>query len=239
VIRADATDVEESARWVAERWGVTVSSDAWGRICRHWETVQAANATQSLVGLRGRPREAFVRIVLDSVSVARWYHGQEPAVDIGSGAGYPGLVLASLYPGVEWTLVESREKKAAFLSRVLQLGLWPKARVAAVRAEALAQVERGQYGFAVARAVGTLAMVAELALPLLRQGGLLVAMQGPGGQQIPPRVEQFLARLGGSLIHQDPLDLPEQQGRRVLTVVKKVALTPDVYPRLTGGLGRS
>jgi 16S rRNA (guanine527-N7)-methyltransferase len=234
----DETEVCNTVRRAADRWGVSVSEDACLRIVSHWHAVQAANATLNLVGLRDRPRDAFIRIVVDSLSGARWYQGQEPAVDIGSGAGYPGLVLASLYPHASWALVESRRKKAAFLSQVLELGFWPGVRIAAVRAEALAQTERGRYAFATCRAVGDLAVVAELALPLLRVGGVAVAMQGPGAMDIPPRVVQFLNRLGGSVAAQDRIDLPENQGQRVLTVLEKVGVTPDTYPRRTGALGR-
>jgi 16S rRNA (guanine527-N7)-methyltransferase len=198
--------------------------------------VQDANRHVNLTALSGR--SGFIRLVVDSLTAARAYDGGAHGVDVGSGAGYPGLVLAALYPEAPWTLVESVQKKARFLSEAAAaLGLG-RVRVVAARAEALAASQREGFGFAVARAVGSLPLVAELTVPLVAVGGAILLMRGPEGAQELHRTAPFLHRLGAGAPNLDTLDLPEEAGRRVLVGMRKIAETPPRYPRRGGALGR-
>lgn len=224
--------------WAARCWAIPISAAARGRILAHWLLVRKAAAFMNLTALHDITDATVIRLIVDSLSAARWYDGEGPAADVGSGAGYPGLVLAALFPATPWTLIESRRKKAAFLESAASALALPQVEVAALRAEEVGRRSRGRYAFVVARAVGTLPLVAELGLPLLREGGRLLAMRGPEGSREVESGAVAVDRLGGAIEAVDRVDLPAEQGDRVLVVVGKRRPTPEKFPRRTGALGR-
>lgn len=226
----------EAIAAAGRQWGVPVDRDACGRILVHWNLVQEARDRMNLTSLAGEA--ALYRLVVDSLSALWAYRGEAPSVDIGSGAGYPGLVLAAVYPQAEWTLVEARAKRAAFLRDAVEALELRNVRVVAGRAEVLGREERERYRFAVVRAVGPLPLVMELALPLLEVGGRLLAMRGPEGTSEIVAAEGALAALGGAVTGHDAFELPRGHGRRVLLLVEKRWRTPERYPRRGGSLGR-
>ena len=156
-------------------------------------------------------------------------------IDIGSGAGFPGLVLAMAAPWLRVTLVDSIGKKCRFLeSACAELGLDKRVRVVCERAETIGHDKkyREKFDYATARAVGALPMVAELCLPLLRTGGLLLAQRSKKQALLEAgEAEAYASRLGGNLqetVHFDP----DLLGREFsLLVLMKVKTTPRMYPR--------
>jgi 16S rRNA (guanine527-N7)-methyltransferase len=156
-------------------------------------------------------------------------------IDIGSGAGFPGLVLAIAAPWLRVTLVDSIGKKCRFLeSTCAELGLNKQVRVVCERAETIGHDKkfREKFDYATARAVGALPMVAELCLPLLKTGGLLLAQRSKKQALLEAgEAEAYASRLGGNLqetVHFDP----DLLGREFsLLVLMKVKTTPRMYPR--------
>ena len=157
-------------------------------------------------------------------------------VDIGSGAGFPGLVLKIVYPGVQLTLVDSVGKKIDFCRHIVRkLGL-EQVETLQERAENIGQslAYREQYDWAVARAVADLAVLAEYLLPLVRIGGRMLAMKGENGPAESHAAEHALQLLGGHLRQLLPVTLPGVAEERYLVIVDKVAATPSRYPRRVG-----
>lgn len=231
-----AADWAREIEQYAESLGVALRPGAALLMVSHWALVQSAQARMNLTALTGQ--EAKIRLLLDSVTALLFYQGMGSAVDVGSGAGYPGLVLAAAYPAARWVLMESVGKKARFLEEAARtLGLEQVA-VWAGRAEDWVPQSGTRFQFAVARAVGSLAMVSELSLPLLELGGFFVAMRGVKGEAEAEQTSRFVEQMGGRVETVKVLDLPEQQGRRVLVAIRKVGATPEKYPRRGGGLGR-
>ena len=157
------------------------------------------------------------------------------AIDIGAGAGFPGLPLAIRHPKLAITLNDSVRKKVDFM-REAASGLELK-NVEAVwaRAETLGRgpEHRGRYDIALARAVAHLGLLIEYALPLLKLGGRLIAMKGPGGMQEAAESRLALAQLGGEITAEHRLTLPAA-GERILIVVRKSHPTPGAFPRDPG-----
>jgi 16S rRNA (guanine527-N7)-methyltransferase len=177
-----------------------------------------------------------VRHMLDSLRCARsWGEAPRRIVDVGSGAGFPGLPLKLLQPSLAVTLVESVEKKAAFLRHVVaQLGL-SDVQVLTLRAEQAGRdaAHREQYDVALARGVADLCVLAEYCLPLCRAGGRFLAPKGADVRSEVARAEPVFARLGGRLLAVEPVELPGVEPRS-LVVVEKVLPTPGQYPRAVG-----
>lgn len=155
--------------------------------------------------------------------------------DIGSGAGFPGLVLAVALPSARVDLIESVGRKCAFIERAAAAASIANAHVRCVRSEELAQGgERETYDAVTARAVGRLSTLAELASPLLREGGVLVAWKGKRDADEEEQLDRAAERL--AMRPKEILDVGARAGsrHRHLHVVAKVGPTPDDLPRRPG-----
>ena len=151
--------------------------------------------------------------------------------DLGSGGGFPGLVLAIMLPEIPVTLVESEGRKADWLSRAA--ADFPNVRVVADRSESLARDERGTQPVVTARALGPLPVVMELAAPLLTEGGSLVAWRGRRDTVSDPAAIAAGAVLG--LIHTGDVDSRSIiAASRYFSVWRKMGITPERFPRRPG-----
>src|SRR5215210_2889232 len=160
-------------------------------------------------------------------------------VDIGAGAGFPGLVLAVALPSARIDLVESVERKCGFMRRAIDETEIANARVVCRRAEAWAQEPpprggREAYQAATARAVGRLATLAELAAPLLVKGGELVAWKGRRDPDEERELERARAKLGMEPVRVSWVGPYAGSRHRHLHVLRKHAATPDWLPRRPG-----
>jgi 16S rRNA (guanine527-N7)-methyltransferase len=157
-----------------------------------------------------------------------------PAIDIGAGAGFPGLPIKILRPELELTLLEATGKKARFMTLVVEtLGL-SGVTVINGRAEELAHDpgHRGAYALALARAVAPLRILVELALPFVRPGGYLASPKGSGAQREIREAADALRLCGGEVAAVPALDVPDPAP--ILVLVRKTGETPDAYPRRPG-----
>ena len=158
------------------------------------------------------------------------------AIDIGAGAGFPGLPLKIVCRNLQLTLLEASGKKVRFLEHIVsRLGL-EGVEVIKGRAEEVGQdaAHREGYDLALARAVAELPVLVEYALPFCRLGGLFVAQKGPEGDAEARAAEGAMSTLGGSLRRIVHLELPHLAEPRSLVVIEKTAPTPEKYPRRPG-----
>lgn len=161
-------------------------------------------------------------------------------LDVGSGAGFPGAPLKIAYPGIRMELLEATGKKAAFLRDLVDaLGL-PDVAVHQGRAEGLAwdPALRSAFDAVLARGVAKLATLAELTLPFLRFGGVLVAHKTESAADEIEEARTAVAALGGDGVETLPVAAPGLRDGRVLVVVRKTAETPEAYPRRAGMPGK-
>jgi len=160
----------------------------------------------------------------------------ESLIDVGTGAGFPGLPLKIIYPQLRLTLVESVGKKANFCRHIVHTLELEKVEVIQDRVEALGQMpeHREQYDWAVARAVAVLPVLVEYLLPLVRVGGGILAMKGEQAPAEAHAAERAARLLGGHLRRLVPIHLPGVAEERYLVVLDKVAATPQAYPRRVG-----
>ncbi|MFZ5909860.1 MAG: 16S rRNA (guanine(527)-N(7))-methyltransferase RsmG [Chloroflexota bacterium] len=175
---------------------------------------------------------------LDSFSCVLAWRANPPArlIDIGTGAGFPGIPLKIIYPNTQVTLVESVGKKAMFCQHIVRLLGLEKVEVIQARAEDLGQMRehREQYDWGVARAVANLRVLAEYLLPLVQVGGVMLAQKGDSGPAEVHAAESAINLLGGKVRQLLPVTLPGVVEERHLVLVDKVAATPPGYPRKPG-----
>lgn len=206
------------------------------QLATHLDLLLEANERVNLTAIK-EPAEAWVRHVADSLSLVPFLGetGARAVVDLGSGGGFPGVPLAIAMPQVRFTLVESVGKKTRFLQEVVdRLGL-SNVNVRQARAEDLAEYKGGQresFDAVVCRAVGALAGLVELSLPLVRVDGWLLAIKGEKAPDEILAAERALAELHGevSATHRTPTG--------TIVAIRKTAKTSRLYPRGQGLPGR-
>ena len=157
-------------------------------------------------------------------------------IDIGTGAGFPGIPLKIMLPELSLMLVESSQKKAEFCKTVVEKLHLSNTSVIAARAEDLGKDpnHREKYDWAIARAVAELTVLAEYLLPFVKIGGKALAMKGANTDGEVQKSGQALSILGGEISEIVNLDLPNDSGQRTLIVMRKIAPTPPSYPRRAG-----
>lgn len=197
----------------------------------HWNEQHNLTAIQDAEKVR-------VKHFLDSLTCLLAMRGtpMEKVIDVGTGAGFPGLPLKIVCPDMRLTLVESIGKKAAFCQHIVdELGL-AHVQVIKDRVELVGQDprHRERYDWAVARAVAGMPVLVEYLLPLVRVGGRILAQKGESAPMEVHTAERAIRVVGGHLKQIIPLELPGVAEERFLVVIEKVAASPERYPRRTG-----
>lgn len=170
-------------------------------------------------------------MILDSAYALKYFDfNNKKIIDIGTGAGYPGMVLATLSKG-EFTLLDSTSKKVEFLRNFSSKNGYFNVNCVCDRAESFAKNHREEYDFAIARAVSELPILLELVLPLLKVGGYFIALKGSKGQNELEESKTALEKLGGVVYKIDEYELPESKEKRINIIIKKVKETNKKYPR--------
>lgn len=196
-----------------------------------WNKIHNLTAIRDSEGVRSKH-------FLDSLTCMLAWRDQPPKrlIDIGTGAGFPGIPLKIVMPRMHLTLVESVGKKVEFCRHMVEvLGL---ENVVCLQARAeelgLSRDHREKYDWAVARAVANLPVLAEFLLPLVRVGGGMLAQKGETGPAEAHKADRAIHVLGGRIKQLIPVLLPGVTEERYLVVVDKVSATPPGYPRRVG-----
>jgi len=183
----------------------------------------------------------LIRHFLDSLSCLKALPWEELAagarmIDVGTGAGFPGLPLKLVCPGIRLTLLEATGKKVTFLEHMVRVLDLKEVEVIHGRAEELGRdpSHREQYDWALARAVAKIPTLSEYLLPLVRVGGAMLAQKGEGAAAEVHSAEAAITTLGGRVRQLSPVELRGLAETRYLVVVDKVAATPKKYPRRPG-----
>ncbi len=211
--------------------GLSLSAEQAARLAHHAALIAAWNPRLRLTAAR-TAREAAEGLVLPALAVLRYIPEEGAAVDVGSGAGVPGVPVAVLRPRLRVVLVEASRKKAGFLEIVVRELRLTNAAVLSARAEGLGRSpeHRERYDAATARAVAPLRVLVEYVLPLLRVGGVAALPKGTAAADETAAAAAALRLLGGEAeVH--PLAWPQASA---VVLVRKVAPTPPGYPRRPG-----
>lgn len=229
--------MEELVQQAQRQLGIRLNKNQILQLAQYERELVEWNSRFNLTAIRS-PEEIRIKHFLDSLTclLAMRDTPLERLIDIGSGAGFPGIPLKIIYPKMHLALVESVGKKADFCRHVVKMLDLIDVEVLQERAEVLGQSQeyRERYDWAVARAVAILPVLAEYLLPLVRMGGNMLAMKGESGPAEAHSAEGAIRLLGGHLRQLVPVTLPGVAEERYLVVVSKVAATPSAYPRRVG-----
>lgn len=221
--------------------GSRISASQEGQFERYAAELVEWNQRINLTAIRD-PEEVRVKHFLDSLSCLQAtgdLSGQQ-VVDVGTGAGFPGLPLKIVVPEMRLTLVESVAKKTAFLEHVVQVLGLEGVKVVAARAEELGQdlAYRETFDWGIARALAPMPVLAEYLLPLVRVGGKMLAQKGREARLEAQAGQAAIGLLGGQLGELQRVEIPGLEEERWLAVADKVKETPAKYPRRPGMPGK-
>lgn len=180
-------------------------------------------------------KEIIVKHFIDSLTIEKYIEKGKKVIDVGTGAGFPGIPLSIVKEELEVTLLDSLNKRIHFLEEII--GLLELKRIRAVhgRVEEFAKdkKERESYDVATSRAVAPLNVLLEYLLPLVKIGGICICMKGSNTEEIK-EAKNALKVLGGEIKKVETITLPESDISRNIILVKKIKETPLKYPRKPG-----
>ncbi len=216
--------------------GIPMTGEQAGQFDIYHNMLVEANARMNLTRVPDDIAEAVDRNYLDCIApLAGGFPAVAAAVDVGSGAGFPGIPLAIMLPDTRFTLIDALGKRVDFLRDVIaRLGL--NAGALHLRAEDAARqgVLREGFDLAVARAVAPMNVLCEYMLPLVKVGGYMMALKGPGLNGELKAADNALSLLGGTIERTQPLMIPGRDWNHTAAWIKKTAPTPEKYPRRAG-----
>lgn len=180
-----------------------------------------------------KPEEVAVKHFEDSLSVLKYVDIKENAkiIDVGTGAGFPGVPLKFVREDVDLTLLDSLNKRLVFLQDVCsKLNIYAETLHSRAEEASTKKEYREKYDFAFSRAVAQLNLLSELCLPYVKKGGYFVAMKGPDVGEELKNAENAIGILGGKIREIKEFNLSDNSGR-TLVIIEKVKNTPEKYPR--------
>lgn len=202
---------------------------------RYYELLVETNKVMNLTAIT-EPEDVAVKHMVDSLLAYEEGMQGKTLVDVGTGAGFPGVPLKIYCPSLRVTLVDSLGKRLRFLEQVIdELGL-KGIRCEHLRAEdaGRSKKHREQYDYVTARAVARLSVLSEYCLPLAKKGGQFIALKGSRFAEEIEEGEAAVKILGGKIISAEPVKLPGLDDGRAIIKIAKIKATPAQYPRKAG-----
>ena len=217
-------------------YSVTLSDGQIDTLCRFGEALIEKNAVMNLTAIT-EPSAVAQLHFLDCIALlnAADFHGKR-VIDVGCGAGFPGVPLKIAEPSIRLTLLDSLAKRMNWLSETLP-ALGVDAEIITARAEEFAAQRREQYDLATSRAVARLNVLAELCLPYVRVGGKFLAMKGALAQEEVEEARRGIEKLGGRVSR--IFEYPVADAVHKAVVIEKLRPTPPQYPRAFAKIKKS
>lgn len=153
-------------------------------------------------------------------------------VDVGTGAGFPGIPVKIMYPHLQLTLIEPTGKRCLFLEKVVKELQLNDVKIVNDRAENCIINMRETFDLATARAVSQLNILSEIVIPFVKKDGLFISMKGSNYNEELENATKAIQTLGAKIEKITSYELPKEKGKRVFISLKKVKNTPSIYPRI-------
>lgn len=221
--------------------GLAFDEDKYDKFIKYKELIKTWNEKINLTAIT-EDEEIVKKHFIDSIKVFRFSRFKEArrVIDVGTGAGFPGIPISIIEPNIEVVLLDSLNKRVNFLNEVIKdLKL---SNISAVhgRAEDLAREKnfRESFDFAVSRAVANMAVLSELCIPYVKVNGYFIALKGPSVDEEINEGRKAVITLGGNINDILNVEVEGTELRHNLVIVKKVKETPKLYPRKAGTVSK-
>lgn len=211
--------------------GITPDAKAVERLKTYFEYLEERNRVMNLTAISGTEDVARLHF-LDCAALLKVCDFEDKKViDVGTGAGFPGMVLKTVQPGMDITLLDSLNKRIDFLGEVCNKLALDGVQCVHARAEEIPEERRAAYDIAVSRAVARLGTLCELCLPYLRVGGVFIAMKGPDCDTEVEEAKSAMHLLGAQLKDIVRYTIPGTDITHAAVVIEKIKPTHPKYPR--------
>lgn len=218
-------------------YGMPLDADQIDKFSIYYDLLMEWNRKMNLTAIT-EPKEVALKHIIDSLTALR---GMEQVdsfslIDVGTGAGFPGIPLKILCPGMRLLLLDSLKKRVHFLETVVKALDLKYVECLHGRAEEASRDKklRECFDVAVSRAVARLSVLSEYLLPFVRIGGRAIALKGMRYAEEVQEAKYAVRILGGAKIEEIPVTLPSLSDKRAVLVMEKVRETPRTYPRKAG-----
>lgn len=227
----------EALQGAAAKYGLKLTESQISDFNVYYELLVEWNQKINLTALTS-PEDVAVKHIIDSLSCFKQelFKPGTTLIDVGTGAGFPGLPLKIYYPELKLTLLDSLNKRVKFLQLVVdKLNLNGMEVIHARSEEAARQKKyREKFDLASARAVARLPILAEYCLPFVKVGGTFIALKGRQYEEEITEADKAVKVLGGKITEAVPVKLPGLEDKRAVIYIAKIKKTPAVYPRKAG-----
>ena len=213
-----------------EKLGIEVTKNKLNQLEKYYELLIEYNKVMNLTGIIEK-EEVYLKHFYDSLTIAKIIDlkKEETLCDIGTGAGFPGIVLKIFYPNLNITLVDSLNKRINFLNEVIKELKLEKIETIHTRMEEYAKYNIEQYDVVTARAVAQMYFLLEVSVPMLKVGKYFIAMKGNVDKEI--NYQKTLEKLNCLQIDLIEFKLPIENSNRALIKIKKIFPTKKIFPR--------
>ena len=233
-------DMRTALELFPESRKLSLSDGQIAQFAQFYEDMLEKNQVMNLTGITER-REVIVKHYIDSLLptclLPDFPKPGTRLLDLGSGAGFPGIPLAIAFPNLQLTLMDSLNKRIVYLTdEIEKLGLQNHTEALHARAEELARQagQREAYDYCSSRAVARLAVLSEYCLPFVKVGGQMLAYKAGEIEEELSEAQLAIKKLGGTTDQVVSFSLPDDAGKRSLVVIRKIKETPRIYPRKAG-----
>ncbi len=225
----------------AKNYGISLDEKALKRFENYYNFLVEYNQHTNLTSITEK-NDVIIKHFLDSIILTKFFelNSDTKLIDVGTGAGFPGVPIKIANPEINLTLLDSLNKRIIFLNKLLEkLNL--TAEVFHSRAEECGKNKnfREKFNIVTSRAVAKLTVLSEYCLPLLKVGGFFVSLKGSNVEDELEESAKSIKVLGGKIERVEKFDLPEEKGSRSLVIIKKVSSTPAKYPRSNSSISKS
>ncbi len=182
------------------------------------------------------PKGIIIKHFVDSLTISKHLKETDTIIDVGTGAGFPGIPIKIIKKNTNMTLLDSLNKRIQFLEEIIQKCELDKIKAIHYRAEdaGIDPIYREKYDIATSRAVASLNILAEYMLPFVRIGGKCICMKGSEIKEELEKSKQAIKILGGEIEKVEEFLIPETNIMRHIVIIKKIKETPRAYPRKAG-----
>lgn len=228
---------EEQFVQALKEQGIELSDKQQKQFRQYFELLVEWNEKMNLTAITDAP-SVYLKHFYDSISAAFYvdFSGRKTICDVGAGAGFPSIPLKICFPELEVTIVDSLNKRIGFLTNLAEELQLENVQFVHARAEDFGQnlAYRENFDLVTARAVARLSVLSELCVPLVKQGGIFVAMKGAAAEDELADAKKALAVLGAVFKEEHAFTLPVENSERSIFVFDKDKKTPKKYPRKPG-----
>ena len=228
---------KEKLKIKAENIGITLNDTQLQQFQDFYELLIEKNKVMNLTAIT-EEEEVIDKHFIDSLTCKRVMDMNQvrSVIDIGTGAGFPGIPLKIVYPEIEFVLLDSLNKRVKFLNEVIEALHLEKIQAVHGRAEDLARKPefRGRFDLCVSRAVANLSTLSEYCIPFVRVNGYFISYKAQKGLEEIQECNHCMKELGSTIIDTDEFQLTDEDSKRVLIKIKKCKGTSKMYPRKAG-----